>query len=51
MALAVLVLDLPEARGEQVARRREALDVLVEGHEVPFAFLEDHAHLLRRQQI
>ena len=51
MALDVLVLDLAEARGEQVARRREALDVLVEGHEVPFAFLEDHAHFLGREQI
>jgi hypothetical protein len=51
VALDVLVLDLAEARGEQVARRREALDVLVEGHEVPFAFLEDHAHLLGRQQV
>ena len=51
MALDVLVLDLAEARGEQVARRREALDVLVEGHEVPLALLEDDAHLLGRQQI
>ena len=51
MALDVLVLDLAEARGEQVARRREALDVLVEGHEVPLALLEDHAHLLGREQV
>ena len=51
MALDVLVLDLAEARGEQVAGRREALDVLVERHEVPLALLEDHAHLLRREQI
>ena len=51
MALDVLVLDLAEARGEQVARRREALDVLVEGHEVPLAFLEDDAHFLGREQI
>ena len=51
MALDVLVLDLAEARGEQVARRRETLDVLVEGHEVPFAPLVDDAHLLGRQQV
>ena len=51
MALDVLVLDLAETRGEQVARRREALDVLVERHEVPLALLEDHAHFLRREQI
>ena len=51
VALDVLVLDLAEARGEQVAGRREALDVLVEGHEVPLALLEDDAHLLRREQV
>ena len=51
MALDVLVLDLAEACGEQVAGRREALDVLVERHEVPLALLEDHAHLLGREQI
>ena len=51
MALDVLVLDLAEARGEQVAGRREALDVLVERHEVPLALLEDDAHLLRREQV
>jgi len=51
VALDVLVLDLAEACGEQVAGRREALDVLVERHEVPLALLEDDAHLLRREQV
>jgi len=51
VALDILVLDLAQASGEQVSGRREALDVLVEGHEVPLAFLENHAHFLGREQI
>ena len=51
MALEILVLDLAQASGEQVSGRREALDVLIKRHEFLFAFLEDHPHLLGRQQV
>ena len=51
MALEILVLDLAQASGEQVSGRREALDVLIKRHEFLFALLEDHPHLLRRQQV